>query len=89
MSDSVDLLQWRVRVLAQQVNADDARITKMEAEIERLRAALRDLLEGCVWKEAHTFIDGTPIQAGWATKRMPTDEALTAARAALAEDGKP
>ncbi len=54
------------------------------AERDRLAGAMRGLMAGSVWQETHLFIDGTPIPEGWSNKRMPSDEALTAARAALA-----
>jgi len=56
----------------------------LRAENARLREALEAMMEGCVWKEAHLFFDGTPIAAGWSTIRMPSEEALNKARAALA-----
>ena len=56
---------------------------RLIAAAPELLAALKALLEGCVWKDAHTFQDGTEIPAGWSTKRMPTDAALTDARAAI------
>ena len=52
--------------------------------VAALVEALEGMMVGCVWKDAHTFIDGTPIGAGWTTTRMPDAEAYTAARAALA-----
>jgi hypothetical protein len=52
--------------------------------VRALVEALDGLMAGSVWKDAHTFMDGTPISAGWQTIRMPTEEALTEARAALA-----
>lgn len=54
------------------------------ATVAALVEALEGLMQGSVWKDAHTFIDGTPVGAGWQTIRMPTDETLSAARAALA-----
>lgn len=52
--------------------------------VAALVEALEGLMMGSVWKDAHTFFDGTPMPPGWSTKRMPDDDALTAARAALA-----
>lgn len=54
------------------------------ATVAALVEALEGLMQGHRWQDAHTFIDGTPIGAGWARKVMPEDDALTAARAALA-----
>lgn len=54
------------------------------AVVAALVEALEGLMDGHRWQDAHTFIDGTPIGAGWARKVMPEDDALTAARAALA-----
>lgn len=54
------------------------------AVVAALVKALEGMMVGSQWKEPHIFIDNTPIGAGWQTIRMPTDEAMTAARAALA-----
>lgn len=72
--------------LCTQIDNMVTEIPKLRVEVERLRGALEGMMQGSVWKDAHTFIDGTPIGAGWHTIRMPTDEAMTAARAALAKE---
>ena len=54
------------------------------ATVAALVEALEAMMQGHKWRDAHTFIDGTPIGAGWSKKVIPEDAALTAARAALA-----
>lgn len=53
------------------------------AAAPEMAETLEALLNGCEWKEAHTFSDGTTIPGGWSTKRMPSDKILTQARALL------
>lgn len=62
-------------------------IARLRAEVAALREALEGLMVGSVWKDAHVYMDGTPLPGGWDVKQMPSDEALTKARAALRAAG--
>jgi hypothetical protein len=69
---------WRMSVSDHERTA--ATLRALLAERDALREALLGLMVGCEYKT--TVIDDIPL-TGWHTRRMPDEEALDRARAAL------